>query len=441
MYACTRISCGIRVVVLEDETARTRAVEAELVQMGGTHAASIAAVRDEYEERISSMKAQEAIMLHEWKIEYARVCDLLQSDGLKFEESLDQVEVEGEIELNRKSTEFESRIADERNRSDHLEKAVFTLRRNEEKDAVSLRDMRLESRGLNELVGKLQAELASEKGECVALRNRVQEEHRRVDTRDSEIQQLQKELQRFHQSHYLVDQNRLGLQARTTEMQDTIAEQNAVIEQLETDLSTERTANGRSQVEIAERRLQVGSLKHQIKRLVEVNLDLRNRIVRMGGDPAPAEEATEIHFSPIVSPRAERRVTSVEATDRLLHKKCNAEKKRLLSENERLLALLQESDRVQEDDAAHHISTSGHAFLTPYMKRLAMNEAKGTTGLCESDDATAKIKRVPERPTLVKHALPPDAGSPSRDEVYTGGFIPPTNLFPAYPPSPSLTLK
>merc|ERR1719428_2364477 len=81
-----------------------------------------------YEDQIVNMRGMQEKAMHEWRAEYDKVCSLLKTDGLKFEEALRQQEVEYEQEISEMTHQKRMALQTE------SEKSTTAL-----KDAVSMK--------------------------------------------------------------------------------------------------------------------------------------------------------------------------------------------------------------------------------------------------------------------------------------------------------------
>merc|ERR1719316_953973 len=74
-------------------------VKAELEQNRDQNAKEVAELEAKYEAQLRQVQDNEEAAMSDWKAEYDKVCDLLRSDGLKFEVALQQTESEYKEEV------------------------------------------------------------------------------------------------------------------------------------------------------------------------------------------------------------------------------------------------------------------------------------------------------------------------------------------------------
>lgn len=110
----------------------------ELQTVRNQHKQDLGSIERKYEDQILNLKAMQEKALHEWSAEYDRVCNLLKSDGLKFEEALRQQEDEYEMEI-----------------AEMMAQKRTALQTESEKSTIALKDMVSMKQQINLLQGQL----------------------------------------------------------------------------------------------------------------------------------------------------------------------------------------------------------------------------------------------------------------------------------------------
>merc|ERR1712159_799877 len=126
-----------------------------------------------YEEQLSNMRGMQEKAMHEWRAEYDKVCNLLKTDGLKFEEALRQQEVEYEQEI-----------------SEMLHQKRMALQTESEKSTTALKDAVSMKQTINLLQGQLEQKADD-------LNNAIREREdlrRKLETATDHFQKAQHQL-------------------------------------------------------------------------------------------------------------------------------------------------------------------------------------------------------------------------------------------------------
>merc|ERR1712072_541116 len=95
-----------------------------------------------YEDQLSNMRGMQEKAMHEWRAEYDKVCNLLKTDGLKFEEALRQQEVEYEQEISEMLHQKRMALQTESEKSTTALKDAVSM-----KQTITLQQGQLEQRG------------------------------------------------------------------------------------------------------------------------------------------------------------------------------------------------------------------------------------------------------------------------------------------------------
>jgi len=137
------------------------------------HATDMSSVEQNHKEKLGELRAMQEKAMQDWRNEYDRVCALLKSDGLKFEEALRQQE-----------SEYEDQI------TEILEHKRLALQTESEKFTVALKD----GKDRQEAIHMLHRQLKMKDDEITKVKNELEEMQKRLEASQEMFAKLQVQL-------------------------------------------------------------------------------------------------------------------------------------------------------------------------------------------------------------------------------------------------------
>merc|ERR1712070_380947 len=176
----------------------------ELKDLRERHEVVIRDIEQKHEEQLNELRKKQEKDMREWRTSYDQVCNLLKSDGLKFEEALQQQE-----------NEYEEQIAEmmEHKRvalSVESEKSTTAL-----KDGVSMKQtinmLQKQSKEKDEILLKVQEDCANLRRELAdsqkineEVKNQLQEAKRGLLVKDDNLRKLREQMKHLESFRFVL---------------------------------------------------------------------------------------------------------------------------------------------------------------------------------------------------------------------------------------------
>jgi WD40 repeat protein len=254
-------------------------VKAELEQNRDQNAKEVAELEAKYEAQLRQVQDNEEAAMSDWKAEYDKVCDLLRSDGLKFEVALQQTESEYKEETDFLHKKQDEKLAEEQDKATTALKESVSCKQN-----MGLTQMLLRTRGGEyEEEHSAHLELKERLTQSVRQFQKMQEElkakEEEIRVKDAKIQKLKDSAKHLEGFRYVLFHKVQALEDEREPLSEQVSSLHESVKQLD----AEFVLAFKEQQKLEE---QSDDKDRQVTRLQVETQDTRSKKVQAGKDSA-----------------------------------------------------------------------------------------------------------------------------------------------------------